>query len=197
MLKVKVRWSGFVGSPGWSNFYFDTGTDEFHTPEQAGIAHGRVRNFFEAVKTKFPSAATFTVQPDIDVIAQTTGEMTNVLSAASVPPIQPGGTPAPYSAASGAVITWRTAGVRNGRRVRGRTFLVPVANGVYENDGTISPTVLNETVTAATAMVAPAAVLKQGVWARPTAPGATDGQWYPITTVSVPDMAAVLRSRRD
>jgi hypothetical protein len=196
MLKVKVRWSGFIGSPGWSNFFFDTGTEDFYTEAQAIAAADRVTTFLNAVKTKLPPAVSLLVQSDIEAVSPSTGELQNVLSAGARTAINGSATAQPYSAATGAVITWRTAGVRNGRRVRGRTFLVPCVSGMFENDGTIQAGNLTEISTAASALAADVGGIRLGIWSRPSAPGAADGDWYPVTAVSVPDMGAVLRSRR-
>jgi hypothetical protein len=197
MLKVKVRWSGFIGSPGWSNFYFNGPDDSFTTAADADIAADRVEAFFTAIKLKFPSGVSFAVQPDVEVVSESTGDLLNVHNAGARAPITSTATSAAYSGVSGACITWRTAGVRNGRRVRGRTFLVPLVNGIYQSDGTIDNTHVNDFVTQATTLALPGTSnLSMGVWARPTAPGASDGDWHAITSVTVPDMAAVLRSRR-
>lgn len=197
MLKVKVRWSGFIGSPGWSNFYFDTGDDTFTTPEDAGPCADRVATFLTSIRTKFPTAVTWTIQSDVEAIGPTDGELLNVHSVGARAPITGSAAAAGYSGASGVVVTWRTQGVRNGRRVRGRTFLVPTANNIYQSDGTIDNTHLNEFVTSATTLLTPpAGGLPLVVWARPSAVGAQDGDNHVVTSASVPDMAAVLRSRR-
>src|SRR5687767_5845955 len=123
MIKIKVKWSGFSGAPGWSNFYFDTGDATFHTPEHALNCATRVKDFFTVNSAYFPNGVNIAIQPDAEVIAPTTGEMTNVVNAGTIAPIVGAGTAGDkYSGASGIVVTWRTAGVRNGRRVRGRTF---------------------------------------------------------------------------
>ena len=196
MLRVKVRWSGFIGSPGWSNFYFDTGDGTFYTAEDAGPAADRVAAFLQTIRPRFPSAVTWQIQPDVEAISASKGELMFVHSAGARAPITGGAAAASYSGASGIVVTWRTAGVRNGRRVRGRTFLVPAATAAYGDDGTIGPTTLEDINAAAAQLINDPSPLKLGVWARPSAVGATDGQWHPVTAASVPDMAAVLRSRR-
>lgn len=197
MLKVKVRWSGFIGSPGWSNFYFDTGNETFHTPADAGPCADRVATFLTANRLKFPSSVTWTIQSDVESVSAATGQLLNVTSVGARTPITGGAAAGAYSGASGVVITWRTAGVRNGRRVRGRTFLVPTANNIYQSDGTIDNTHLNEFVTSATALATVTGTqLPLVVWARPSTPGGSDGAAHVVTSASVPDMAAVLRSRR-
>jgi hypothetical protein len=197
MMRVKVRWSGFIGSPGWSNFYFDGPDGSFLTPEDAGPAADRVATFLTAIRGRFPIAVNWNIQSDVEYIGETDGELLNVHSAGARAAITGGATAAPYSAATGAVITWRTAGVVRGRRVRGRTFLVPTANHVYANDGTLESTIQTEFLNAATALADQANPIKLGIWSRPTIAGAQDGSFHPVTSASVPDMAAVLRSRRD
>jgi hypothetical protein len=198
MIKIKAKWSGFSGAPGWSNFFFDTGTADFHTPEHALNAATRVKDFFTVNSAYFPSGVSIAIQPDAEVINAGTGKLETVVPAGTIAPIAGAGAAGDkYSGASGIVVTWRTAGVRNGRRVRGRTFLVPVVSGAYDSNGTLGATAITNFQTAGTALLTPpAGQLPLGVWARPTTKGGTDGAWHKVTTCSVPDLAAVLRSRR-
>jgi hypothetical protein len=103
----------------------------------------------------------------------------------------------PYSAASGACINWYTDGVRNGRRVRGRSFMVPIGSNGMENNGTLNATALGSWRTATDLLIASFENSTLGVWSRPSAPAATDGIWHKTTSMTIPDKAAVLRSRRD
>jgi hypothetical protein len=106
------------------------------------------------------------------------------------------------------VINWKTAGVRAGRRVRGRSFLVPLLSQTFDVNGTATSAALTTVNGAAGPLYAGTeGDIRLGVWARPTAikdvngnPTGEyneDGVWHPATAHSVPDMAAVLRSRRD
>jgi hypothetical protein len=196
MMRVKARWSGFNGAPGWSNFYFNNIDDSFYTPEDAATAVGKVWTFFDTVNIRLPSTVKIDVSPDVEVISPTDGQLQRVNNGGSTGTISGSQAAAPYSASTGMVITWRTAGVRNGRRVRGRTFLVPIAGAAYGNDGTIGDGDVAETLAAANALAQPWTGISLGVWSRPSAVGATDGAWHPIVSASVPDLAAVLRSRR-
>jgi hypothetical protein len=197
MLKVKVRWQGFTGSPGWSNFYFGTESEGFHTDEQADAVADKVEAFFVAIKAHFPNQVTWAPQSDVEEIDPANGNLMFVRGTGARQTVSGTAASAAYSAASGAVVTWRTGGVRNGRRVRGRTFLVPTAMNAYEFDGSLQAPVITTLTTAAAALLTPVSGLQLGIWARPTAPGATDGEWFPVQGATVPDMAAVLRSRRD
>jgi hypothetical protein len=117
-----------------------------------------------------------------------------------------------WSAASGACITWHTNAFINGKEVRGRTFIVPLAGNTYSAVGGISSTVANAIQTAANNLrIALGQDLR--VWARPFegrdasgTPGqpgykpaipARVGTSWPISTVVVHTQGAVLRSRRD
>lgn len=197
MFKIKTRWSGFTGSPGWTNFYFDTGTQTTHGQTEMDSAAARTVNFWSSIKSLLPPTVTLTVQSDVEIIDPNTGQLTNVGAVAAQPAQTGSATAAPYSAATGAVMTLRTAGVRNGRRVRGRTFIVPTASSIFATDGTLGDANITTIQSAATTLIGAAASIRLGVYARPTTKGGTDGQWYPITSATVPDLAAVLRSRRD
>jgi len=101
-----------------------------------------------------------------------------------------------WAAAAGAVISWTTASVRNGRRVRGRTFVVPLSNECWDVDGTIKPVPMNSLNNAALALRTGSDVTQFAIFARPTAVGASDGMASPVLAHRVPDMSAILRSRR-
>jgi hypothetical protein len=157
----------------------------------------RVYNFFNTIKGKFPNIVQFQVQPDVELISPSNGELNNVHSGGAKTTITGAAASGNFSGTTGAVITWRTGGVRNGRRVRGRTFLVPTSSILYDVDGTLNATSITDLQTAANALLAtPTGGLQMGVWSRPSGIGATDGGFHPILSASVPDMAAVLRSRR-
>jgi hypothetical protein len=156
-----------------------------------------VDGWFSGIKHLFPPAVKWRVQSDVPVIDETTGQMVDIASAGTRTDIVATAASGVYSAASGVVVTWRTTGVRNGRRVRGRTFLVPTANVAYENDGTIVAGAISSIGTANATLLGGVGAWQLGVWARPTAVGATDGIWHEATSSTIPDKVAVLRSRRD
>lgn len=197
LLKVSVQWTGFFGAPGYSNFFW-------HEVDPAGSFDGgafaaadKVNAFFTSIKAFFPPSVRWKVQSDVPIIEETTGEMIDIANAGARTEIVSTGINAGYSAASGAVITWRTSGVRNGRRVRGRTFLVPGNAAMMGTDGTLDVGAVSTFQTAANALIAPDANRSLMIWARPTAPGATDGIAHTVLSASIPDKAAILKSRRD
>lgn len=211
MLKVKARWSGLIGLPGYSIFYFrDFGAPEGWDPTvaQAQGSVDKVRVFFDALKTYFPTGCTIQVEGAVEKIEDTTGQLTGILGAtAPAAVLGIASASAPYMAPVGAVVNWGTSTIRKGRRIRGRTFLVPLSSTVFENNGTPAPGLVTAILNAGTTLAADTATPDLGVYARPerlkdangndTGETLPNGQWAPVTAVTVPDLAAVLRSRRD
>lgn len=204
MLKVKVKWTGFSGAPGWSNFYWDNFDGGFLVQASANSVANRVETFLNAIKVRIPNHVSMAIQSDVEDVNPIDGKMTQIYSIASKPAILGTAVTQSYSAASGIVINWRTAAVKNGRRVGGRTFLVPVAGGAYQSDGTITPGDLTETQNAASALLTHVDPERLAVWSRPVTkdkagnllPTPIAGTAHQVTVATVPDLAAVLRSRR-
>jgi hypothetical protein len=200
MLKVKARWHGFTGSPGYSNFFFREWSDGSWSPTnaEASAATDKIHKFFAGIASLFPASVNIQVENDVEIIEDTDGKLQNVLVSTSRANVQGSSTTATFAAAAGAVVTWQTAGVRNGRRVRGRTFLVPTTTAAFEANGSLAGAHINNIGVAANALLAPdPAAPDFGVYSRPSFKGATDGQFQIANGFRVPDMAAVLRSRRD
>jgi hypothetical protein len=198
VLRVKAQWTGFTGSPGYSVFHFRDFDSDTPTDAQATAAMARVREWCANVSQFVPAVVSLQVQSDVDVIEDTTGQLVTVLSGTPVLAVTGGASAsAGFATAVGAVITWRTGTVRNGRRVRGRTFIVPLSSAAFETNGTLSSAALTAFNTAATNLRNPTGTPDLGVYARPSGPAATDGSWAVVTGHSVPDMGAVLRSRRN
>ena len=128
-----------------------------------------------------------------DVIESTTGVISGSWAGAAQPSVSGTGVGA-YTAPSGCVINWRTAGVVDGRRLRGRSFMVPLHGGAYDSDGTISAAALTSLRTALATFQAAAAPVLQ-VWSRPL--DGAGGSNHTVTSADIPDKAAILRSRRD
>jgi hypothetical protein len=201
IIRIKTRWSGFTGAPGFTVMHFrDFSTGEAGDPTQATAqaAADRVFSFFNPLKAQLPSVVRLTIEPDAELLEETTGELLDVMSVTQSGTLNgAASTTAGYSAASGAVVNWRTNVVRNGRRIRGRTFLVPLTSTAYDTAGTLSSLAIPDIQAGINAITNTSGSPDLGVWARPSAPGAADGNWAVVSSGSVPDMAAVLRSRRD
>lgn len=212
MLRIKMEWSGFNGAPGTSSFYFrDFTGEDLWVPTQAQVdaAAAKVSEFAFANRGSLAPGVTLKVASDAELIEATDGSLIDVMSAAAQPShTSTAGTTIGYAGGAGLVINWRTAVVRRNRRVRGRTFLVPLQRECYGPDGTLLPGTIAGTMTAATALMDATGSPDLGVWARPTpikdpqtgkntGEYESDGLWAVVRSCNVPDLAAVLRTRRD
>lgn len=191
ILRITARWSGFSGAPGYSNFFFAGGGGLIGDQNQVA---DRVRSAFVFVGSILPAGVSIAIEPEAAVIDSDTG-VVNDFRAVDQEDALVGAGSGGHSGASGAVINWRTADLRGGRRIRGRTFLVPLAGNAYETNGTLTTSALDALRLFGNTMVGGDLDSEFGVWSRPT--GGSGGVFATATGFSVPDKAAVLRSRRD
>lgn len=183
--RVRCVWSNFVGAPGYTNFYTGTSVTDY-TP---------IRTFFAAFSTSLPAAVTITVPTTGDQISEATGAITGSWAATVTGGAVSGsaGNTGVYSGASGVQVQWLSTLIARGRRIQGKTFIVPAYSTVYDSNGSIASGTLTAAQTAANNLIsALASELK--IWSRP-APGYT-GQQAIVTTARIPDLAVTLRSRR-
>lgn len=192
MNRVSVAWQGWPGAPGVSQFYLD------NVPAQTSI--DAIRQFFFACSGLLPTGLTISVPGSGDIIEDTTGKLAGTWSVGTTPVVVTGSSATAYAGNAGAVVHWLTNTVAGKHRLRGRTFLVPLASGAYDNTGSIATTALNTITTAASGMVTTMAG-NMIVWHRPKIQKGTGsiiavGSSADVTSSRVPDLAVSLRSRR-
>ena len=189
--RVTLGWTGFQGAPGYSNFFFEGAADSTIAYQSVQ----RVMEFAGALASVIPEDVSWVSANEVDNIDEVTGALEGYAvreDSVSYDPPTAGGS---YSAPSGAVINWLTETVARGRRLRGRTFLVPLANSAYQSDGTLSSSALTTIRSAAELMIFEPGDSSFGIWSRPR--NGAGGVFGEVVAAQVPDMAAVLRSRRD
>lgn len=196
--RTQVIWDGFPGAPGYSTFYSTVSDQEQHDPTVAPLT---IREAFTNLLPILPDDVQLRVSSEAEILEDTTGELVAVEGISPAVPALNGTGAATYSAPSGAAVEWRTAGLRRGRRVRGRTFLVPLGSNAYQEDGSLTPIALLAINGFIDEMVATdgAALM---VWSRPVRNPDTgaieeEGEAFRIWSGTVRDRVAVLRSRRD
>ena len=201
ILRITAQWSGFTGAPGYSNFHFTTdggfwdgGLLGDAAQTAADGAATRVAGAFNAARDQLPSGVRVDIQTEAEILNSDTGEIVGFAEVPAGYAIGNGGTGG-WSAASGAVVNWRTNDYRFGRRIRGRTFLVPLAGSAYQSDGTLSTSGRAAVQSFGAEMVGGTGGAEFGVWSRPR--NGNGGVFATVVGYNVPDMAAVLRSRRD
>jgi len=189
--KVQCVWTGFSGAPGTTTMYATAAADLL----------APLRAFLNANVAIFPTGLTITMPGIGDIINDATGELTGTWGPVTSPAPVVGTGVAVYSAPSGVSVQWHTTGIVDGRRVKGRTYLVPWLG--LQNDGSPSPTSLATLSTSlATYLAASAGNMK--VWQRPRLASAGPpvvsaraGSSWPVDGSQVGDFMSVLRSRRD
>lgn len=192
--KLVVTWSSFVGAPGYSVFYM--------LPSASQAPFG---TFFGALAPYLPLNLVTTVPNNGEVIDETTGKMTNVWSnGTQVATTGTGGSA--YAPSNGALVRWGTGTFRNGRRVLGHTFLVPLSTSAYAAGGILASSTANAIQAAADTLRSSLGV-SLVVYNRPVykkAPVEGDpptlvrqGAYAPVTFTAVPTKAATLTPRRD
>lgn len=181
--RVVCEWSGGAGLPGYSIFH-GVGTS-------VDVVTDLV-TFFTAIADRIPFGVSVKVPSSGDSIEAATGVLAGSWSGASGATVAGAGG-ATWAAGVGALVIWNTPNIRNGRRVRGRTFLAPLDDGGFDGSGTLTTAYISDIEAAATALAGGGNLV---VWSRPTAPGASDGDSSEVTSARVPDRITSLRTRR-
>lgn len=177
--QYRVAWTGAAGLPGVSTFYNTGAVPGFLTA---------LRAFFEAVKTSIPNTITITYPSSGNVIDDTTGQVKAAWASTAPAPTVCSAT-GTYQAPTGACINWNTGLFVGGRRLRGKTFLVPLANGAFGSDGKLVPANVTAFTTAANTLASSATGFVVYSSSKHVNGAVTTGYAAPIS--------AVLRSRRD
>jgi hypothetical protein len=196
IIRVKLNWSGFIGAPGYTNLFFETTAADPWDQTYVDDAVAKVDAFLGAFPTYLPQGLAVAIDSTVAQLDEVTGTMTAAWTV--VPPTARSGTSATaYAAGAGLCITWITGEVQNGRIVRGRTFIVPLAGAGYDNDGSIYGTLLTAARAAATDLTSDSGGSRLVVWKRPNPIIPIDGGAYNVIGSTINDKAAQLRSRRD
>ena len=176
----RIAWSGFIGAPGVSTFY---------SLSAGSASQTAVRAFYNSIASALPSVVTVTFPSGGRIIDTDSHEAvgTWVDPSPPLPVTGTGGTG--YAAPTGAVVNWLTGVFNAGRELRGKTFLVPLTNAAFDIQGNIASATLTQLRSAATTLV--------GAWTDMRIYSRSTGSIGAVTTATVPDFAAVLRSRRD
>jgi hypothetical protein len=145
------------------------------------------------VKSLIPPGVTLTIQNQGDSIDDATGTLVGSWSTTAVAAIVGTGTGA-FAGPAGGCVNWQTAGIHNGRRLRGRTFFVPFVATSYSTTGQL----IAGAVTGLQGVIAGIMTATANpfvIWGRPKL--GLGGTSSPITGGTVPAKVVVLTSRRD
>lgn len=197
---VRSEWSGTTGGPGLSQHAVMGAAGGDWNPDGAQSAVNAVRAFWAACASILPDEVRIQVSPVVDTYERENGELFSSHVAAQAPGVVAGTSAAGYAGGAGIKVTWNTGQIRNGRRVKGSTFIVPVASTVFTANGTVGTTTVTSINTAAANMLTAlsAGGTSLAVWSRPReTPEIRLGFATQVVTGSVGSKSAILRGRRD
>lgn len=191
VLEARAVWQVPGGGTGYSVFHARVEVGGI-TEAAASAFLGKVRDLMAACKVLTPLATTISLDTEVRELDTTTGVLQSVMQVPAPAPIT-GGVNQQYAAPVGARIVWRTPAIVAGRRLQGRTYIVPLVMQNFETDGTL-------TADAMSALSAAAAAYYDEDWAEGVDPcvwSRTHGMLADITGHAIPDEGAILRGRRD
>lgn len=180
--KATVTWTGYVGAPGYSNF--------FATPD--GNVATRIHAFFTSLKPYLPSSVVITVPNGGDSLDSATGAVTGTWAITPAPALITGGSTSEYAGGAGLSVTWYTDGIVGGKHVRGRTYICPLNSASYENNGTLGSACLTAARNAANLLVVDSAEHLM-VWHRPVS--GVGGSAHKVMRAQINDRVAYMHSR--
>jgi len=186
LLRVRVALNQTVGNDMLSTYFFDdTGFD-------AQSAADAVSAFWTELAVLLSSDLSGHIETDVAVIDETTGHLSGVHPILAEDPLSGGGSNNPLPFATQGLVKWSTGVVGAHRILTGRTFIP----GITEENSTFGqPTsTIVDGITLATSHFLSDVSGKFVIWHRPT-PG-HDGAAFPVTSATIWNQFAVLRSRR-
>lgn len=191
VLEYRAFWNGGPGGEGVSVFHGRPSGVISDTDAAIELA-GRVRALFAGLASFLPDPYTISFAAEVTELNTTTGVLEDIYAVSPGGPVNATGA-GDWAAPAGIRVDWTTGALVAGRRLRGRTFFVPVIASCFDTNGSIEGDVLiGFSVNAATFY--DASVVNDCnicVWSR------THGILADVTGHAVADEAAVLRSRRD
>lgn len=188
--QYRPEWSGTTGGSGVSVLTARLGAAA-DLEQFVQYFADSVRAFYGAVTARLPNEVSISFPGEVQAFDTVTGQLTAV-HPVTAPANTAGTATGGYAHASGARIDWTTESIVNGRRLRGRTYMVPCAASDFGADGRLGSTAINAWTTAANTLISNMNL--QGslaVWSR------THGLLADVSGVRIPALGAVLRSRRD
>lgn len=192
--KIVVTWNGFVGAPGYSVLYASA--------SQGASLQGQVVSMFQSLAAYFNPIVSWNVAINGPTLDEATGKQVNAWSGGQVNTIPGTATGQAFASTSGALIRMETGQFANGRRIRGRLFLVPIAANTYFTNGNLSTTVANAIKAAADKLLTlpgQLVVYSRPVYDHSTTPPTLKrpGLSHSVISMTCPTKVTYLSSRRD
>lgn len=190
VVEYRVNWSIPNAGPSQSTFYVTSASEANATQIALDL-----RRLYFTLQPGIPNEVTVSFEPTANIVDTPTGQITAQLTVS--PPADVVGTAAgTWAAGTGARIDWLTSRFLNGRNVRGRTFIVPLAANSFGSDGRVLPGSVANLTTAGNNLIDD--LIGHGtalcVYSRP-APG-RPGTLTPVEIAAGRSLPATLRGRK-
>ena len=197
IIRLKINWTGFIGSPGYTNLHFEPTAGGDIDQAVVNNAVSITETWLAAFRPSMPTNCVTGVDSTVAELDENHGNIEAFWNAVPSSPAA-GASAGQYAAGSGVCVNWGTDGVWNGRRVRGRTFIVPIGLLGLQDDGTLDGPRLTTWRAATATFAGSAGAARLVVWRRPSdIPLFINGGAYDVNSTSISDKVAQLRSRRD
>lgn len=196
--RTRVALSGWLGGPGVNTLYWSAGSIlGTPTPSQVQSFHEEIGDAWTTIGGYCVDFWTFLVEPTVDVIDATTGNITGVIVADGEAPTWSQGDTVDSKVARNTVlnIAYATDQWVGGRRLRGRTYFGPVGREAMADDGQILPScaaAVEDAFVALTSGLGP----RLAVYHRPKPPSG-EGYYGDVVQVTCRTKPGSLKSRRD
>lgn len=204
--RVRLSATGWQGGPSLNTFYFKRPSPQIGSEQSdAQNMSDRVQAAFTTGKDLYPNIWVGRVDPEVAVINEVNGQITNVLTTTPQLPITGTGTAGFNALATGILLQMRTNVFLNGRRLRGRAFLSPIGPR-NEADGSPDAGGIGVAQSIGDALLSAGGTLNVlVVWHRPkfsvpkTIPPTVvrNGSEATVQSITVPNKFVIMRSRRD
>lgn len=183
--EYRAIWNVPGGGTGYTVLHFQNTSSAIAQQQADGT-----RVFFNALAASFPDD--IQIEFDSEVLELS---LAGVLTAVHpvTPPAQVDGTnTGVYQRAGGARVDWTTGQIVAGRRLTGRTYLVPMASSLFDTEGQITPASITIIQNAANAFISASNSWGNlAIWSR------VHQVVHDVIGASVVPRGTILRSRRD
>jgi hypothetical protein len=203
---AKVSWSGTYGHLGVSRFAFVSADGGVPTNTQRDGVLTAINTMLLAAAASIPADVSWVLDPIVESFDGVLGTITGELPAAGAVAPGSGTGGGAYANGVGLTIKWKTGGMFRGRRIQGRTFIVPLDGNQFGTDGRVRDDTAAAWQGFANAYITACAALAVTplVWGRPHDVKATartpahhnPGHWAYIATAIVNSVPAILGRRR-
>jgi hypothetical protein len=184
--EYRAVWATQGGGTGYSVFHFQVAG----SPAVAATIASQVRTFFTGIAGFYPDDVNVTF--DSEVLDMDEAGTLTAVHGVTPPAAVPGLNNTSYNRAAGLRIDWSTGHIVAGRRLTGRTFIVPAAASVFDTNGLVTSANVTAAITAGNALITASASNRPlVVWSR------THQVSWAVQTCSCPTKGAILTGRRD